>query len=690
MLIFIKKFKHCLFLNLINHYSNKKMDVKQKSAYAAQTILLLNNYFLSWPLLTYLSLKSVRYREEPFKKQIHHHKDSNSTQFSTDMTNLITDDFLQTNPYSENFNDPSSVQWIEYEPVIILIFHFVGVLIASLQARILARNFSFKGNILICSLCVWIFLGALTKAFPVGFQNISMCLMAVFNEVMLFCTRCLIVEYVDLKSKDIEEIDNLTWSDVYKKPSKPTSIFGKIPVTHPQNNSSFLIPLCNMVSMFQWSGCMLFYFHDQMPIKLDQSSMKIYIDRFDSYFLKVKYQLLVSNIIQWYLLEESKIVMNKTKVFLELQLLTTRRAINSLSLNMLRVDSFIQYCIREEKHQLLQGNLAFISSPVDWLITVNKPSIVDYEVAEENYRETIYTRKFLVIYFMLSIPISVAFYQLYMFYWRLFINESFIMVMVMLTANSLCLFQSQSVSSISLKVYTVKKSFLILIVLQVVILSMLLIGESDWRNLGISCGLMLIIGMIYNLRGVIMPKVYGIDVGVRLHRLISLLDLFSTIQALFLIFLRNYLGYNILHLMLIGLSVLVLFCKEDFKEMNEEEKFTVDPLQLSAGGYVTISTQEVQKNNASMNEELNKLIDYVCSNDNKLIGSSKNVRTSPKNPINSIKRLRKKSPRPKKRTHSSGGSSVRVNNLAGNVEKKKMVNDMANQGLRVFAKEVPH
>lgn len=65
--------------------------------------------------------------------------------------------------------------------------------------------------------------------------------------------------------------------------------------------------------------------------------------------------------------------------------------------------------------------------------------------------------------------------------------------------------------------------------LQVVILSMLLIGESDWRNLGISCGLMLIIGMIYNLRGVIMPKVYGIDVGVRLHRLISLLDLFSTI-----------------------------------------------------------------------------------------------------------------------------------------------------------------
>lgn len=91
-----------------------------------------------------------------------------------------------------------------------------------------------------------------------------------------------------------------------------------------------------------------------------------------------------------------------------------------------------------------------------------------------------------------------------------------------------------------------------------------------------------------------------------------------------------------------------------------------------------------------MNEELNKLIDYVCSNDNKLIGSSKNVRTSPKNPINSIKRLRKKSPRPKKRTHSSGGSSVRVNNLAGNVEKKKMVNDMANQGLRVFAKEVPH
>lgn len=54
--------------------------------------------------------------------------------------------------------------------------------------------------------------------------------------------------------------------------------------------------------------------------------------------------------------------------------------------------------------------MAFISSPVDWLITVNKPSIVDYEVAEENYRETIYTRKFLVIYFMLSIPISVAFY----------------------------------------------------------------------------------------------------------------------------------------------------------------------------------------------------------------------------------------------------------------------------------------
>ena len=50
--------------------------------------------------------------------------------------------------------------------------------------------------------------------------------------------------------------------------------------------------------------------------------------------------------------------------------------------------------VREEKHQLQLSKIVYINSPIDWLFQVNKPSVVDYEVAEEDYREAANSYKF--------------------------------------------------------------------------------------------------------------------------------------------------------------------------------------------------------------------------------------------------------------------------------------------------------
>jgi hypothetical protein len=216
---------------------------------------------------------------------------------------------------------------------------FVG----GLLFRLVTRNFSFKLNIILSTFGIWIFLGVL-KAFPIGFLSIGIFILAFLNEIITCSAKFLVVEKIDFSESDVEDIENLTWSDVYLKPKNITKLFEK----NIENSSAYLIPICYMIGTPLWTFFILWYFNDTLWLQDANANdiifKKAYISRFDDFIWVTKYILLAANLFFVGWLEESQIVANKGKSFLETQLLTSGRAIRELSQNMFKFDKFIAYC----------------------------------------------------------------------------------------------------------------------------------------------------------------------------------------------------------------------------------------------------------------------------------------------------------------------------------------------------------
>lgn len=376
------------------------------------------------------------------------------------------------------------------------------------------------------------------KAFPIGFLSIGIFILAFFNEIITCSAKFLVVEKIDFSESDVEDIENLTWSDVYLKPKNITTLLKK----NTENSSAYLIPLCYLVGTPLWTFFILWYFHDTLWLQdsgaNDISFKEAYISRFDDFIFYTKYYLLAANLffVSW--IEESEIVANKGKSFLETQLLTSGRAIRELSQNMFKFDKFIAYCkffgankigVREEKHQLRLTSMGRLNSPIDWLWQVNKGSVVDFEVAEEAARDATNSYKFWIISSSLMLNYQLAFYLQFSFTWILIFKSEFLPILILTLVSGLGMYLGSALSSIWLRMLVPKVTILGTLAIQLLVIVQLPFSYNKIVMLGINFLCMFTCGVALNLRSTIMPKLYGMDVGMRLNATMSFMDLLNTL-----------------------------------------------------------------------------------------------------------------------------------------------------------------
>ena len=144
-----------------------------------------------------------------FISQTRRDLDETKTDVQTSQNKLLIDRVLKLdNGLNLDFVQTEQLKLPDIRMLIVMyVFYCLGVVLANLLTKYLARNFSFKWCIILGAIGSWIFFTSL-KTFPVGFLYIGICILGFFNSVVHVSGKFLVVEYTDLTKNSISEIEN--------------------------------------------------------------------------------------------------------------------------------------------------------------------------------------------------------------------------------------------------------------------------------------------------------------------------------------------------------------------------------------------------------------------------------------------------------------------------------------------------
>jgi hypothetical protein len=185
--------------------------------------------------------------------------------------------------------------------------------------------------------------------------------------------------------------------------------------------------------------------------------------------------------------------------------------------------------VREEKHQLRLTSMGRLNSPIDWLWQVNKGSVVDYEVAEEAARDATNSYKFWIISLSLMLNYQLAYYLQFSFTWILISKSEFLQILILAIVSGLGLYLGSALSTIWLRMLVPKVTILGTLAIQLLVIVQLPFSYNKIVMLGVNFLCMFTCGVALNLRSIIMTKIYGMDVGMRLNANMSFMDLLNSL-----------------------------------------------------------------------------------------------------------------------------------------------------------------
>jgi hypothetical protein len=124
---------------------------------------------------------------------------------------------------------------------------------------------------------------------------------------------------------------------------------------------------------------------------------------------------------------------------------------------------------------------------------------------------------------------QLAFYLQFSFTWILISQSEFLLILILALVSGLGLYLGSALSTIWLRMLVPKVTIMGTLAIQLLVIVQLPFSYNKIVMLGINFLCMFTCGVALNLRSIIMTKLYGMDVGMRLNGTMSFMDLLNTL-----------------------------------------------------------------------------------------------------------------------------------------------------------------